>query len=117
MGRSISQSYLGTRQVPHVQEGLADAIGYVETLRALVYEAERNPVPSASGLALPNPTQITIARIFGVVHTGATAGLAGSRYVPSHGPAALYVALDADAAFRELNQDFSARPAALSVGP
>jgi len=37
--------------------------------------------------------------------------------VVEHGPAALYVALDADAAFRELNQDFSARPAALSVGP
>ncbi|HZR97357.1 MAG TPA: 4-hydroxyphenylacetate 3-hydroxylase N-terminal domain-containing protein [Chloroflexota bacterium] len=58
--------YLGTRQVPHVQEGLADAICYLETLRALMHEAERNPVASASGLALPNPTQITIARVYGV---------------------------------------------------
>src|SRR5262249_39109054 len=39
---------------------------YVEALRALVHEAERNPVPSASGLALPNPTQITVPRIYGV---------------------------------------------------
>jgi 4-hydroxyphenylacetate 3-monooxygenase len=58
--------YLGTSKVPHVQEGLADAIGYLETLRALMCEAERNPVPSASGLALPNPTQITVARVYGV---------------------------------------------------
>ena len=33
-------------------------------------------------------------------------GAAGSRYVAPHGPAALYVALDADTACRELNQDF-----------
>jgi 4-hydroxyphenylacetate 3-monooxygenase len=60
--------YLGTAKVPHVQEGLADAICYLETLRALMHEAERHPVPSASGLALPNPTQITIARVYGVEH-------------------------------------------------
>ncbi|HEY7066247.1 MAG TPA: 4-hydroxyphenylacetate 3-hydroxylase N-terminal domain-containing protein [Chloroflexota bacterium] len=58
--------YLGTGKVPHVHEGLADAICYLETLRALMHEAERNPVRSASGLALPNPTQITVARIYGV---------------------------------------------------
>jgi 4-hydroxyphenylacetate 3-monooxygenase len=58
--------YLGTGQVPHVQEGLADAICYVDTLRALMHEAERHPVPSTSGLALPNPTQITVARVYGV---------------------------------------------------
>ena len=58
--------YLGTSKAPHVQLGLADAICYVEALRALVHEAERNPVPSASGLALPNPTQVTVARIYGV---------------------------------------------------
>jgi 4-hydroxyphenylacetate 3-monooxygenase len=58
--------YLGTGKVPHVQEGLADAICYLETLRALMHESERHPVPSPSGLALPNPTQITIARVYGV---------------------------------------------------
>ena len=36
----------------------------------------------------------------------APAGSAGSRYVVPNGPAALYVALDADTAYRELNQDF-----------
>src|SRR5438045_3060883 len=36
----------------------------------------------------------------------APAGAAGSRYVPPNGPAALYVALDSETAYRELNQDF-----------
>jgi hypothetical protein len=36
----------------------------------------------------------------------AAAGAAGSRYVAPHGPAALYVAIDADTAYREFNQHF-----------
>jgi hypothetical protein len=36
----------------------------------------------------------------------AVAGAAGSRYAMPAGPAALYIALDADTAYRELNQDF-----------
>ncbi len=36
----------------------------------------------------------------------AAGGTAGSRYVPPHGPAALYLALDADTAYRDLNQAF-----------
>ena len=58
--------HLGTAKVPHVQDGLADAICYVEMLRALVHEAERNPVVSPSGLAIPNPTQVHVGRIYGV---------------------------------------------------
>jgi RES domain-containing protein len=33
-------------------------------------------------------------------------GLAGSRYIPPDGPAALYAALDVDTTHREVNQDF-----------
>src|SRR5579884_2454329 len=58
--------YLGTAKVPHVQNGLADAICYVELLRALVHEAERQPVRSPSGLAIPNPTQVNVGRIYAV---------------------------------------------------
>jgi RES domain-containing protein len=36
----------------------------------------------------------------------AAAGPAGSRFVAPSGPAALYVALDADTAYQEFNQDF-----------
>jgi hypothetical protein len=36
----------------------------------------------------------------------ATGGAAGSRYVAPNGPAALYLALDAETAYRELNRDF-----------
>jgi aromatic ring hydroxylase len=33
---------------------LADAIVYLETMRAFIYNAETNPVRSQSGLTLPN---------------------------------------------------------------
>jgi RES domain-containing protein len=36
----------------------------------------------------------------------APAGLAGSRFVAPNGPAALYLAFDADTAYEEFNQDF-----------
>lgn len=38
----------------------------------------------------------------------ASAGGTGSRYVPPHGPAALYAALEIETAYREMNQDFYA---------
>jgi 4-hydroxyphenylacetate 3-monooxygenase len=46
---------LGTASQPLVQMALADAMVYLETLRALIQAAEADPVPSPSGLALPNP--------------------------------------------------------------
>jgi aromatic ring hydroxylase len=54
---------LGTAAQPLVQLALADAMVYLETLRALIQTAEANPVPSPSGLALPNPTTALAGRI------------------------------------------------------
>ena len=54
---------LGTASHPLVQMALADAIVYLETLRALIQAAEANPVKSPSGLALPNPARALAARI------------------------------------------------------
>jgi 4-hydroxyphenylacetate 3-monooxygenase len=42
---------------------LADAMVYLETLRALIQAAEATPVRSPSGLALPNPTLALAGRI------------------------------------------------------
>jgi aromatic ring hydroxylase len=54
---------LGTAAQPLVQMALADAMVYLETLRALIQAAEANPVSSPSGLALPNPTLALAGRI------------------------------------------------------
>lgn len=54
---------LGTASHPLVQMALADAIVYLETLRALIQAAEANPVKSPSGLALPDPARALAARI------------------------------------------------------
>jgi 4-hydroxyphenylacetate 3-monooxygenase len=54
---------LGTASQPLVQMALADAMVYLETLRALIQAAEANPVNSPSGLALPDPTRALAARI------------------------------------------------------
>jgi 4-hydroxyphenylacetate 3-monooxygenase len=54
---------LGTASQPLVQIALADAMVYLETLRALIQAAEANPVPSPSGLALPDPTRALAGRI------------------------------------------------------
>jgi len=54
---------LGTTSQPLVQTALADAMIYLETLRALIQAAEANPIPSPSGLAQPNPTTALAARI------------------------------------------------------
>lgn len=59
---------LGTATQPLVQTALADATVYLETLRALIQTAEAHPVPSASGLALPNPTTALAGRICAIEH-------------------------------------------------
>jgi 4-hydroxyphenylacetate 3-monooxygenase len=58
--------YLGTSKQPHVQLALADAIVYLETMRAFIHDAETNPVRSQSGLTLPNWMPAQAARIFGI---------------------------------------------------
>ena len=58
--------YLGTSKQPHVQIALADAIVYMETLRAFIHAAETNPIRSQSGLTLPNWTPAQVARIFSI---------------------------------------------------
>src|SRR5215467_10608297 len=57
---------LGTATQPTVQLALADAMVYLETLRAFVQAAEAHPVASPSGLALPNPTTALAGRIFSI---------------------------------------------------
>ena len=57
---------LGTATQPTVQLALADAMVYLETLRAFVQAAEANPVASASGLTLPNPKTALAGRIFSI---------------------------------------------------
>jgi aromatic ring hydroxylase len=57
---------LGTASQPLVQMALADAMVYLETLRALIQSAEVHPVSSASGLTLPNPTTALAARIYAI---------------------------------------------------
>src|ERR671922_160708 len=54
---------LGTAGQPLVQMAMADAMVYLETLRALIQAAEANPVPTPSGLILPNPTMAMAGRI------------------------------------------------------
>jgi aromatic ring hydroxylase len=58
--------YLGTSKQPHVQIALADAIIYMETMRAFIHTAEMNPVRSPSGLTLPDWTPGQAARIFSI---------------------------------------------------
>ena len=57
---------LGTDTQPTVQMALADAMVYLETLRAFIQAAETNPVSSPSGLTLPNPTTALAGRIFAI---------------------------------------------------
>jgi 4-hydroxyphenylacetate 3-monooxygenase len=54
---------LGTASHPLVQTALADAMVYLETLRALIQAAEANPIRSPSGLAMPDPMKALAARI------------------------------------------------------
>lgn len=57
---------LGSVEQANVQTALADAMVYLETLRAFVQAAEANPVRSASGLAMPNPTTALAGRTFAI---------------------------------------------------
>jgi 4-hydroxyphenylacetate 3-monooxygenase len=57
---------LGTTSQPLVQTALADAVVYLETLRAFIQAAEANPVASPSGLTFPNPTATLAARTFAI---------------------------------------------------
>ena len=57
---------LGSAAQPSVQTALADAMVYLETLRACIQSAEANPVRSPSGLAMPNPTTSLAARTFAI---------------------------------------------------
>jgi aromatic ring hydroxylase len=56
----------GTATQPLVQMTLADAMVYLETLRAFIQAAEAHPVSSPSGLALPNPRTALAARVFAI---------------------------------------------------
>ena len=62
---AITES-LGSSAQPSVQSAVADAIVYLEMLRACIQAAEANPVQSPSGLALPNPTTALAARTFAI---------------------------------------------------
>ena len=62
---AIAES-LGTTTQPHVQTALADAMIYLETLKACIHAAEASPVPSPSGLTMPNPTLQLAARTFAI---------------------------------------------------
>jgi aromatic ring hydroxylase len=55
--------YLGTRDQPHVQALLAEAVAGVESLHALARRAEENPIYSAEGLAIPNPRAVAAGRV------------------------------------------------------
>lgn len=55
--------YLGSAARPDVQLAMAQIGVYIEALRGLALSAEHNHVVSPSGLAAPNPTQVTAGRI------------------------------------------------------
>ncbi|HLG71598.1 MAG TPA: 4-hydroxyphenylacetate 3-hydroxylase N-terminal domain-containing protein [Chloroflexota bacterium] len=55
--------YLGTRSAPRSQELLAEVVVHLESLRSFIQAAEREPVISTAGLALPNPLPVQLGRI------------------------------------------------------
>lgn len=57
---------LGTATQPPIQMALADAMVYLESLRAFVQAAEANPIASPSGLTLPNSMTALAGRIFSI---------------------------------------------------
>src|SRR5262245_4563546 len=54
---------VGTAGQPLVQMAMADAVVYLDTLRALIQAAEANPMQSPSGLTLPDSRRALAARI------------------------------------------------------
>ena len=55
--------YLGTRDTPRSQELLADVLTHLESLRAFIHAAERDPLFSKDGLALPKPLYVQLGRV------------------------------------------------------
>jgi aromatic ring hydroxylase len=62
--------YLGITDQPPIQSAIADLIGYLETLRAHLFAAERQPITSKFGLAIPNPVHTIQGRIHYMEHHG-----------------------------------------------
>jgi aromatic ring hydroxylase len=60
--------HLGISDQPQAQSTVAEAIAYLETLRAFAFAAERQPVYSSFGLAIPNPTQTILGRMHAIEH-------------------------------------------------
>lgn len=58
--------HLGISNQPHPRTVLAEAIGYLETLRAFIRAAEQTPIFSSFSLAIPNPTHTIAGRIHGI---------------------------------------------------
>jgi aromatic ring hydroxylase len=65
IGAAITD-YLGKEALPTTQLMLCDLYAYADTLKAFISAAEHDPIESPTGLLIPNPTQITLGRIFGV---------------------------------------------------
>jgi aromatic ring hydroxylase len=65
IGAGISD-YLGKQEQIPVQLALCELYTYVETLKAFLRAAEADAVTTQSGLVIPNPTQVTLGRIYGV---------------------------------------------------
>jgi aromatic ring hydroxylase len=60
--------FLGISDQPQAQTTIAEAIGYLETLRAFLFAAERQLNYSSFGLAIPNPTQTILGRMHAMEH-------------------------------------------------
>jgi 4-hydroxyphenylacetate 3-monooxygenase len=53
---------LGTRDEPHVQNMLGEAVTFLLTLRTVLRDAEQRPMFTGEGLAMPDPSQVALAR-------------------------------------------------------
>jgi 4-hydroxyphenylacetate 3-monooxygenase len=67
---TLITEYLGTWQYPQVQEAVGETIEYAETLRAFLRTAEIDCLVGDSGIAMPNPQVMTIAKLFAVKNYG-----------------------------------------------
>ena len=63
---TLLTEYLNTWQYPQVQESVSETIEYAETIRAFLRAAEEDCVITAGGIAMPNPSTITVAKLFAV---------------------------------------------------
>lgn len=60
---AAAAEYLGVSRQPETQRILVEAIGYLETLRAFLFAAERQLTFSSFGLAIPSSTHTIIGRM------------------------------------------------------